>query len=236
MFVYGYRIYDRHRRPVVSLAVLCDDNPRWRPDHFEVGAWGSSLGIRFLTVKLLDHGGREAELERDPNPFAPLILAHLKAQETRGQPGERWRWKVRLVRGLYDRGLSAEQVRQLFRLIDWMLQLPEDLQQQFREEIHRFEEERRMPYVTSIERLAREEGRREGYEEGRREGYEEGRREAFNEGLRIVIASGLEVGFGAAGKKLLPRVRKVQDEEQLRALIVAVFSATTLEDVKRLLR
>src|SRR5262249_5202591 len=27
MFVYSYRIYDRYRRPVVSLAVLCDDNP-----------------------------------------------------------------------------------------------------------------------------------------------------------------------------------------------------------------
>ena len=35
MFVYSYRIYDRYRRPVVSLAVLCDDQPNWRPDRFE---------------------------------------------------------------------------------------------------------------------------------------------------------------------------------------------------------
>jgi hypothetical protein len=40
MFTYNYRIYDRYHRPVVGLAILCDADPRWRPDHFEVGAWG----------------------------------------------------------------------------------------------------------------------------------------------------------------------------------------------------
>ena len=43
MFLYSYRIYDRYRRPPVSLAVLCDDNPTWRPDHFETGALGCKL-------------------------------------------------------------------------------------------------------------------------------------------------------------------------------------------------
>jgi hypothetical protein len=38
-----------------------------------------------------------------------------------------------------------------------------------------------MPYVLSIERMAREKGRREGREEGRREGREEGRREGWKE-------------------------------------------------------
>ncbi|MBI4861547.1 MAG: hypothetical protein HY815_14990, partial [Candidatus Riflebacteria bacterium] len=66
------------------------------------------------------------------------------------------------MKGLYDRGLSAKQVRQLFRLIDWMLQLPEELEQEFRVELDRFEEERKMPYVTSVERLARKEGWQEG--------------------------------------------------------------------------
>jgi hypothetical protein len=31
MFIYAYRIYDRYRRPVISLAILCDDDPQWRP-------------------------------------------------------------------------------------------------------------------------------------------------------------------------------------------------------------
>ena len=61
MFVYGYRIYDRYRRTVVSLAVLADETPHWRPRRFQVGRWGSRIGIRFPSVKLLDYAGREAD-------------------------------------------------------------------------------------------------------------------------------------------------------------------------------
>jgi len=32
-------------------------------------------------VKLLDFAGQEAELEKDSNPFAVVVLAHLKARE-----------------------------------------------------------------------------------------------------------------------------------------------------------
>jgi hypothetical protein len=63
-------------------------------------------------------------LEADANPFAKVVLAHLKALETRSDPGERRAWKFRLVRGLYERGFKAEDVRQLFRLIDWLMDLP----------------------------------------------------------------------------------------------------------------
>ena len=215
MFIYGYRIYDLHQRPVVSLAVLCDDDPDWRPNHFDVGHWGSKLSIDFLTAKLLDYQGREQELLASPNPFAAIVLAHLKALETRHNPDERFRWKVRLVQGLYDRGLSKEEVRQLFRLLDWMVQLPEELQQEFRQELHTFEEAKKMPYVTSIERLAREEGKQEAWVE--------------------TLALGLEVKFGAAGKKLLPKIQALQDVKKLRALTRAIHSAETLEEVKQML-
>jgi hypothetical protein len=41
MFVYSYRIYDRYRRLAVSLAVLCDSDPGWRPDHFAYNVWAA---------------------------------------------------------------------------------------------------------------------------------------------------------------------------------------------------
>ncbi len=220
MFIYSYRIYDRYRRPVVSLAILCDGAPNWRPDHFDVGAWGCNLGLRFLTCKILDYRGREAELERDKNPFAAVVLAQLKILETRTAPEERRRWKVRLVKGLYERGLNAEQVRQLFRLLDWMIQLPRELEQQFQDEIAQFEEERRMPYVTSIERFALERGRQEGLEEG----------------LLKAIALGLELKFGAAGKRLLPKIQALHNVERLNALTRALKSAETIEKIKQLIR
>ena len=32
MYIYNYRLFDRHKLPVVSLAVLCDDSAGWRPE------------------------------------------------------------------------------------------------------------------------------------------------------------------------------------------------------------
>jgi len=52
-------------------------------------------------------------------------------------------------------------VQELFRLIDWLMVLPQGLEVAFRRELISFEEEKTMPYITSIERIGREEGRRE---------------------------------------------------------------------------
>ena len=74
MFVYNYRIFDRYNRTVVSLAVLGDDRPSWRPDRFQYEMWGCSVGIRFPIVKLLDYAQDLPGLENNPNPFATVIL------------------------------------------------------------------------------------------------------------------------------------------------------------------
>ena len=68
----------------------------------------------------------------------------------------------RLVRA----GFTGDQIRQLFRLIDWLMDLPEELEKQLQQELTRFEEEKQMPYVTSIERFAEKRGKAEGKAEG----------------------------------------------------------------------
>jgi hypothetical protein len=92
---------------VISLAMLTDDRPEWRPDRFEYGGWGASTGIRFLTTKLIEWHGRESELERSANPFAQVVLAHLLTLETRHDPERRQGYKLRLVKGLYHRGWTV---------------------------------------------------------------------------------------------------------------------------------
>jgi hypothetical protein len=83
VFVYNYRIFDRYNAEVVSLVVLADDDPGWLPRGFSYGRWGGETGNRFEPAKLLAYAGRDAELEADANPFARVVLAHLKAMETR---------------------------------------------------------------------------------------------------------------------------------------------------------
>jgi hypothetical protein len=219
MFVYYYRIRDRYHRPVVSLAVLCDDRPSWRPDRFVYNELGCELEFRFPMVKLIDYRRDEAAVEKSANPFAAVILAQLKVIETRHAPATRWQWKLRLVKGLYDRGLNREQVRQLFRVIDWMLALPPELEQSFRTDLQRFEEARRMPYVTSVERLAREEGEKEGVAKG----------------LQIAIVKVLERKFNKVPAKHIRKVRSVHETEQLSALLQAATDARSLDEVLSLL-
>jgi hypothetical protein len=132
MFVYNVRAFQLYNRPVVSLAVLTDDRLDWCPDHFSYGRWGSTTEIRFPVIKLIDHAKHSEDLEHNSNPFAAVVLAHLKALETRGEPATRSQWKLRVVKGLYDRNWSSEVVRQVFRLIDWIMVLPPELEEGFR--------------------------------------------------------------------------------------------------------
>jgi len=152
MFVYAYRIYDRYACEIVSLAVLADTSPGWCPSNFEIGRWGSCIGIEFPTVKLLDYGARTDALAQDPNPFAIVVLAHQATQATRGDPQARLERKLGLTRSLYQRGLTRQKVIDLYCFIDWILRLPDELEHRFTDTIHQIEEALGMPYVSFAER------------------------------------------------------------------------------------
>ncbi|NEQ70741.1 MAG: hypothetical protein F6J86_04895 [Symploca sp. SIO1B1] len=46
----------------------------------------------------------------------------------------------------------------MFRFIDWVLALSEDLKLVFKQELNAFEENKQMRYVTSIEQMGIEQG------------------------------------------------------------------------------
>src|SRR4030095_4368585 len=61
--------------------------------------------------------------------------------------------EVQLIRHLYTRGWTREQILDLFRFLDGVLTLPEALEQQFQVALAQVEAETHMPYITSIERM-----------------------------------------------------------------------------------
>ncbi|MGM3306718.1 hypothetical protein ACSQ6I_12225 [Anabaena sp. WFMT] len=85
-------------------------------------------------------------------------MAHLKSKATKRSPENRLQWKLSLVRMLSESGFNRQDIRQLFRFIDWIMVLPKELAISFKTEIRSYEEARKMRYVTSIERLAKQEG------------------------------------------------------------------------------
>ena len=165
MFVYYYRLFDRYRLPLASLVVLADDRLQWRPDHYERQLWGCDLKLKFPVVKLLDYQGRLAELEADPNPFALATAAHLLAQTTRKDPQGRLAGKLALTRRLYQRGWTKPEVLDLYEFIDWLLALPEALEDAFLDEIHELEESTNMRYISSAERIGMRRGTQLGIQQ-----------------------------------------------------------------------
>ncbi|MBF2078915.1 MAG: transposase [Synechococcales cyanobacterium T60_A2020_003] len=157
MYVYHYRIFDRYEQEVVSLAVLGDDQPTWRPQEYSYGRWGCEMRLKFPIVKLLDYSWEV--LEASNNPFAAVVMAHRQTQNTTQDAQARLEWKLRLIQQLYRRGYRRQDILEIFLVLDRMMRLPESLELVFREEIKRFEEENLMPYISSIEQIGRQEGR-----------------------------------------------------------------------------
>ena len=166
MYVYNYRSFDLYHKPVVSLAVLGDESNKWRPNTYSYAIGGCEVSLKFPIAKLLDYESRWQELETNTNPFAIIVMAHLKTKATTGNLSEREQWKWTLVRGLYERGLNKEQIVKLFKIIDMMMTLPEQLQQKLVKKINSFEEERKMPFISPTEQMAIERGKEIGKEIG----------------------------------------------------------------------
>jgi hypothetical protein len=238
----NHRIHERYGREVVSLVVLTDHRPSWRPHEYRCERWGFEHILRFPVVKALDYRERRAELEGDSNPFALVVTAHLEAQAA-ATDAERFGAKLRLVRRLYARGRAREDILPLFRFIDWLLVLPAELEEETRRQVAELEGATSMPYVTSIERMARAEGKAEGKlegkaegkAEGRAEGKAEGKAEGLREGLLEAIDLGLELRFGQEALRLLPRVREIAELERLRGLKAALRQVASPAEFESLL-
>ncbi|MBK5967526.1 MULTISPECIES: RpnC/YadD family protein [Thiorhodovibrio] len=167
MFTYHYKIRDVYQVPVASLAVLADTNRRFRPKSYSAALWGCRVQFDFPMVKLLDYAEPErwAGLEASDNVFALVVMAQIRAKETDDAETLK-RWKFRLMRLMYDRGYERTLIEELFRLIDWMIRLPEGLEAEFRRELYELEEQCQMPYVTTVERAGIEKGKKLGVQQG----------------------------------------------------------------------
>ena len=212
MFVYHYRIYDRYKRSIATLAVLGDDRKSWRPNQFGYQLFGCEVSFNFPVVKLLDYQQQWSELESSRNPFATVVMAHLKAQQTRENRNERLQWKLILTRRLYQQGYERQDVINLFHFIDWVMSLPAELDQEFWQEVSQYQDEQRMPYITSVERIGIQKGMREGLIEG--------------------VSVGLRLKFGEEGLSLLPEISEIQDVEQLRAILAGLAEVNALSELR----
>ncbi len=224
MYTYHHRIEDRFNRTVVSIGILADDRPSWKPNQHTSELWGCEIKFKFLVVKLLDYLPQWSDLEANPNPFAVVVMAHLQAQRTRQDPQGRLNGKIRLVRSLYDRGYGRDEIIDLFRFIDWVITLPEELEEQFDQVLIEIEEERRVEYITSIERR----GIRKGIEQGMEQGIEQGSLRTARASLLQV----LEVRFGSVPSSLREQIERSDDLPLLQAMHLEALGTDSLSAIE----
>jgi hypothetical protein len=110
--------------------------------------------------------------------------------------------------------MNREEIQVTFRVIDWMMQLPGALDRSFQERVEQIEARYKMPYVTSIERIARKDGLQEGRLQERRE----------------MVLTLLREKFSNLPASLLERMAAVSDMERLMALFQAAVRASSMDE------
>jgi len=217
MFIYNYRSFDLFNKPVISLAILGDENKSWRPNSYEYGLGDSEVKIKFSIVKLLDY--QWEELAASNNLFAIIVMAHLKTKVTTKDLTQREQWKWNLVRPLYQKGLTKFDIINLVKFIDKMMTLPPPLQTAFNQKLEQHEKELNMPFLSTIEELAEERGQVKGAKETCQQN----------------IFDLLENRFGTVPEKLLETLKEINDLMALKQLLVQTISVNSLDEFQTLI-
>jgi hypothetical protein len=170
LFEYGYKLYDRHRLPILPLVVLSDDHHAWRPEAFEMKILGhTTIRYDFLSAKLLDWKGQEAQRLESTNPFENLIAIYLEARRTRRSPTARLKTKLGLFKHLLEKSWGKEDILSFATFLDGVMRLSEGLALQYHHEVIEREKEMNVHYLTHAEYFGHQEGIKEGIYQANRE-------------------------------------------------------------------
>lgn len=231
MFVYYYRILDRYQMDVISLAVLADADPRYRPDRFENRVAGSGIHFRFHTVKLLDLEPGLDDMLASGNPFALLVAAQLTAKRVKDDKG-----RVDNLIGFYRlairQKLAREQIERLLVFLDWLVALPPEMEGYYTEQVDRWKEEEAVPYVSMLEKIATKRGIEKGIEEGIEQGIQIGEDRGRTEGRATMLIRLLQLKFGDLPDDVRQHLEHASEAE-LDTWAERILFAGSLEEVFR---
>ena len=106
--------------------------------------------------------------------LAWVTLAHLRTQQARHDPDELYAAKWQLTKLLYQHGWRKQRIIVLFKVINWMMALPEPHQQRYWQALLKLEKEKKMEWISPLEQSFIDKGRRQGLEQGIEQGHKEG--------------------------------------------------------------
>lgn len=117
MYTYNYRTFDRFNRDVVAIAILTDENPNFRPSHYERTTWDTKIRYDYKMFKLLDY--EEAHFINSKNPFASVLLtarSYMK-NNTLKTDEDLLSLKIQLFRTMFEQGHDKKVIRSIANFI-----------------------------------------------------------------------------------------------------------------------
>jgi hypothetical protein len=178
VMTYRHRLRGRFGKAPVTLIVFGDGSRRWRPRGHREGEMGSDDTCRWLPVKLRDFEGDIAGLEADENVFNLFLAAHLLTRRTSKDFETRAEHKLRLLSNVVSR--TVEDGANWFRVIDWIMALPTDLNDRVHLAARRKEDA--MAFVSYWEQKGIEQGMKKGLEQGIQQGIQQGTQQGIEKG------------------------------------------------------
>lgn len=242
---YHARLRDRFGMTVISLAILGDPSPSWRP-HSCDDLCGMTFQFQF--AKLLDFRDSLSELRQTLDPVSITIAAHLIALSTRGKPDLRCAAKRELLLSLYPLRGKLKELTEIQEVIDWLLPLPPIWQRRLTMDVEKFLEDHKKQDKNSLNYVIAEHFIKQGIEQGIEQGIQQGMKygvpkgeamgrakgeaEGRAKGEAVGLAKGqaqtlklqLEVKFGPLGKEM-PRAIDRASDVQLERLAIALLDA-----------
>jgi len=230
VYIYNTLAWLKYRRDVVSIAILVDKNPNWRPTRYERGLAGCRTQFEFVACKVLDYNEARLQAAASKNPAALLMLAFRKAMDTENAPDMRLQARIELTHLALELGYTKEQVQEILRLLEWAMKLPKELEREYRRLLARIKREERTPYLASFEREAIRKGLRQGYEEGKQEGWQAGWQEGRQEGIVQGLMRILEARYSSVPTPLQRKLSQIHDPELLLQLYPDALQSASLEE------
>lgn len=212
MFTYFYRIYDKFCRKVLSIAVFADPDLHFKPDRFVYEFYGCRNEFKYPAFKVLEY--EDEELLKSDNPFGMTVLAAKKSLESRGDDERRYVFKVQLIRLLLKSGYGRKEIEWVFRFLDGIMALSDEVKEQLIYEEFYEKEGERMPYITPWERIAMRKGMLEGMLERSRES----------------VLEVLEERFGEVPEEVKGKIKAIEDTEKLKTLNRQAVRVTNLSE------
>ncbi|MDQ1351283.1 MAG: hypothetical protein QG657_1585, partial [Acidobacteriota bacterium] len=216
--------------PVISLALLTDDNENYRPDEYLFNLFGFELRMKIPIVKILDYRTNpelRKKLDASRNPMVMVVNAQLKSHEVKNSDNAR-KFEVtrELIRQCYAHGYSKEATHLMMNFFDWVIRLPEGYKEQIKEVMKEAEEEHKMEYVASWDRDMVRSATKKGLAKGKAEGKAEG----LAEGL----AKGLEKGFAKGLLKKAKETAARMLEDGMPIETIAKYTGLSVAEIKKM--